>query len=248
VVTAVGGGAWTILRARARRLDAAALEALSPMLILSPHQDDETLGCGGLIATACAQGLAPRVAYLTDGAASHRGSPSWSPRRLAAERRREAKGALGVLGVPPPDIHFLDWPDSGPIPPGTPAHAAAVEALKAWLRPRPPRSVWSTWRGEPHCDHEAAADLADVLAARLSGPVRRLDFIVWGWTRPELTAEAKDVWALGCQGAIPLRRRALACHRTQTTGLISDAQEAFRIPPEIAALASRPAELYLEGR
>jgi LmbE family N-acetylglucosaminyl deacetylase len=248
VVTAVGGRAWIALRARARRLDAAELQALSPMLILSPHQDDETLGCGGLIATACAQGLAPRVAYLTDGAASHRDSPSWPATRLAAERRREAQQALAVLGVPPRDIHFLGWPDGGPIQPGTPAHEAAVEDLKAWARDRPPRSIWSTWRGEPHCDHEAAADLADALAARLPGPARRLDFIVWGWTRPELTTEAKDVWALDCRSAIPLRRRALACHRTQTTGLIADAQQAFRIPPEIAALASRPAELYLEGR
>ena len=248
MVTPVGGRAWTALRTRARRLDSAALEALSPMLILSPHQDDETLGCGGLIAMACALGLAPRVAYLTDGAASHRGSPSWPAHRLAAARRREARRALRVLGVRSRDIRFLGWPDGRPATPGTPAHEAAADDLKAWVRSRPPRSVLSTWRGEPHCDHEAAADLADVLAARLAGPVRRLDFIVWGWTRPELAAEPKGVWALDCRSVIALRRRALACHRTQTTGLISDAQEAFRIPPEIAALAARPAELYLEGR
>lgn len=248
MVTPVGGRAWTVLRARARRLDAAALEMLSPMLIVSPHQDDETLGCGGLIAAACALGLRPRVAYLTDGAASHRGSPTWPARRLAAARRREARQALRLLGVKPGDVRFLDWPDSGPPSLGGPAHEAAADALKLWLRRRPPRSIWSTWRGEPHCDHEAAADLADTLASRLAGPVRRLDFIVWGWTRPELMAEPKGVWALDCGGAVPLRRRALACHRTQTTALISDAREAFRIPPQIAALAARPVEIYLEAR
>lgn len=248
MVSFVGEGAWTALRARSRRLDKAALEALSPILILSPHQDDETLGCGGLITTACALGLTPRVAYLTDGSASHRGSPTWSPRRIASVRRAEARRALGVLGVPPRDIRFLDWPDSFPARPGTAAHEAAAAAIARWGRPRQPRSIWSSWRGEPHCDHEAAADLADAVAARSPGPVRRLDFLVWGWTRRELAAETKAVWALDCRGTIARRRRALACHRTQTTALIGDADEAFRIPPQIAALVGRPVELYLEGR
>jgi LmbE family N-acetylglucosaminyl deacetylase len=248
VVSFVGENAWTVLRTRGRRLDAAALEALSPILILSPHQDDETLGCGGLIATTCALGLAPRVAYLTDGSASHLGSPTWPAQRIASVRRAEARRALGVLGVPPRDIRFLGWPDSVPARPGTATHDAAAAALARWVRPRPPRSIWSSWRREPHCDHEAAADLADTVAARTPGSVRRLDFLVWGWTRPDLAAETKTVWALDCPGTIARRRRALACHRTQTTALIGDADEAFRIPPEIAALVSRPAEIYLEDR
>ncbi|HEX2943304.1 MAG TPA: PIG-L family deacetylase, partial [Rhodopila sp.] len=40
-------------------------------LILAPHPDDESLGCGGLIATAVAAGRAPLVVILTDGAGSH---------------------------------------------------------------------------------------------------------------------------------------------------------------------------------
>lgn len=39
------------------------------MLVLAPHPDDETLGCGGLLARAADQGLRPRVAFLTNGAA-----------------------------------------------------------------------------------------------------------------------------------------------------------------------------------
>ena len=40
-------------------------------LILAPHPDDESLGCGGLIAACVAAGRSPLVVILTDGAGSH---------------------------------------------------------------------------------------------------------------------------------------------------------------------------------
>jgi hypothetical protein len=46
---------------------------------------------------------------------------------------------------------------------------------------------------------------------------------------------------------LALRRRlALACHRTQTSDLIADAEEAFLIPPDLAALTDRNAEIFIE--
>jgi LmbE family N-acetylglucosaminyl deacetylase len=248
VVTAVGQQAFARLRRRARRLDGATLRALSPMLILSPHQDDETLGCGGLIATACAMGLTPRVAYLTDGAASHPGSPSWPPARLAAARRGEALRALLDLGVPAADVAFLGWPDAAPWPSGSRPRQSTLLKLEAWNRARPARSVWATWRGEPHCDHEATAFLADDLAARLPGPARRFDYLVWGWGGEEVASGDNLAWSLDCPGTIPARRRALSRHRTQMSGLIGDAAEAFRLPQALAALTLRRSEVYLEAR
>src|SRR5262245_24685447 len=46
----------------------------SPVLVLAPHPDDESLGCGGLIAACQAQGHPVHVLVLTDGAGSHRRS------------------------------------------------------------------------------------------------------------------------------------------------------------------------------
>jgi LmbE family N-acetylglucosaminyl deacetylase len=218
------------------------------MLIISPHADDETLGCGGLIATACDLGLRPRVAYLTDGAGSHSGSIAWPPTRLAAQRRREALNALAVLGVRATDTLFLDWPDGRPYRADQTAYDRTLRDLMAWARSLNPSSIWAPLAEEPHCDHQAAWDLANVVRDGLRAPCALMEYIVWGWKDADLAArhEADRVFALDCVAYIDRRRQALAQHTTQLGALIGDARSAFALPPELAALTDRPIEIYLE--
>jgi LmbE family N-acetylglucosaminyl deacetylase len=249
MVTPVGEAAWAALATAAERMDAAALRRLAPMLIIAPHQDDETLGCGGLIASASALGLRPRVAYLTDGAASHTGSPTWPASRIAATRRREAIEALDILGVSPPDIRFLDWPDAAPRAPGSVPYESTVAEMLAWMGEFAPRGLWSPWGGEAHCDHRAAAQLARDLATRWAGarPIAEMSYLVWGWAEAGLieAARLQRPWALPCRQTVPLRRRALARHRTQLTDIIDDADRGFTIPAGLAAVTDRTFEIYL---
>jgi LmbE family N-acetylglucosaminyl deacetylase len=248
MVTCVGADAWTRLNADAEALTGEALQALSPMVILAPHPDDETLGCGGLLATAAAEGLQPRVVYLTDGSASHRKSALWPSSRLAETRRGEALAALSVLGVEAGRTLFLNWPDSAPHRPGEDAYESTFCQLSTWLDGFDAKSLWAPRRGEAHCDHAAATDLADDLAAHRPRRLRRLDYMVWGWADDGVAARrlGEKVWRLPCAELALRRRLALACHRTQTSDLIADAEEAFLIPPDLAALTDRPAEIFIE--
>jgi LmbE family N-acetylglucosaminyl deacetylase len=248
MVTAVGAAAWSKLNADADGLTGEELRALSPMVVLAPHPDDETLGCGGLLATAAAQGLEPRVVYLTDGSASHRQSALWPPSRLAQARRAEALAALSVLGVQAARTLFLDWPDAAPHCRDEGEYGATLDRLSAWLDAFGPKSLWAPRAGETHCDHAAATDLADDLATRRPVGLRRLDYMVWGWADDAVAARRRGerVWRLPCADLALRRRRALACHRTQTTDLIADSQEAFLIPPDLAALTDRSAEIFIE--
>lgn len=251
MVTAIGEPAWAALVNQAFNLDAKVLDALSPLLILAPHPDDETLGCGGLIAKACRLGLKPRVAYLTDGEGSHKGSPTWPPVRLAQARRQEAIAALAVLGVPQEDILFLGWPDASPPERGQQAYAIALDRLRAWTERFRPWSVWAPWRAEQHCDHVAANGLAsDFVAATPQRALVKMEYLVWAWADPDLAHRhgAKGVWGLMCGDEIQRRRQALACHQTQMSPLIDDAAQAFLIPPDLAALTDRPVEIFLECR
>ena len=74
------------------------------LVVVSAHPDDETLGCGGLIARATARGETVHTLFVTDGGASHLNSRAWPRARLGARREAEAEEALRRLGAgaPPP--------------------------------------------------------------------------------------------------------------------------------------------------
>lgn len=78
------------------------------VLVVAPHPDDETFGCGGTIARLAQGGALVEVAIVSDGAAleDHR-----RPGRgdVVAARRREAEAAGRHLGVT--RFHFLGHPD-----------------------------------------------------------------------------------------------------------------------------------------
>ena len=245
MVAALGEAVFRDLLARCRPIEAAELRALSPMLILSPHPDDETLGCGGLLATASDLGLRPRVVYLTDGDASHRGSSYWTRERLGRLRRQEAIAALADLGVPPDDILFLGWRDAAPFPPGSIERDNTVLGLQRWTAFQPPASLWSPWSREGHCDHLAATEVAASLREALDPRPTAFSFVVWGWLLAEL-AQAESPRSLECAATVEVRTRALARHQSQTTDLISDATEAFTLSREVKAITQRTSEIYLE--
>ena len=69
-------------------------------LVLAPHPDDETLGCGGFVIEACKRGRPPLIVAVTDGAGSHAGSTAYPPARLKALRAAELRSAAQILGVP----------------------------------------------------------------------------------------------------------------------------------------------------
>ncbi|MFD0389233.1 PIG-L deacetylase family protein [Tistrella bauzanensis] len=68
-----------------------------PVLVLTPHPDDESLGCGAAIAAASRRGVAVTVAVVTDGRGSHPDAPGFPPERLVALRLRELRKAVATL-------------------------------------------------------------------------------------------------------------------------------------------------------
>jgi len=79
------------------------------LVVVAPHPDDETLGCGGLLAGASRADRLRHVVFLTDGERSHPGTGE----DLAAIRRTEAMVATAYLGLAPSQLSFLGLPDSG---------------------------------------------------------------------------------------------------------------------------------------
>jgi LmbE family N-acetylglucosaminyl deacetylase len=127
-------------------------------LVLAPHQDDEVLGCGGLLAQLGRQGTSLRVLFLTDGSGGPEGVAD--PERYRARRREEAVAACAVLGIGAEGVEFLDLVD-GALAAGRQTLADAVRArLLAWR----PDLLLVPSPLEVTADHQAAfAAVHDVL-------------------------------------------------------------------------------------
>ena len=216
--------------------------------VLAPHPDDESLGCGGLLATLAAAGVPARVVVVTDGTQSHPGSPSYPAGRLRDLREAEATEAVAALGLDPGAVTFLRHPDCGLPAPGTDAFDRAADRLAGALGRA--ETVLVPWRRDPHGDHVATWELAATAAARLDDPPRWIEYPVWAWTRADTEAAPQDgeatAWRLDIGGVLPAKRRAVAAHRSQLTALIDDDPDGFRLAPEMLAHFDHPWELFLE--
>jgi LmbE family N-acetylglucosaminyl deacetylase len=256
----IPAGEWL----RAAERDLPLITDLDPLLgptgsplVLAPHPDDESLGCGGLLAACAASGRPARVVVVSDGAGSHPRSRAYPPARLAVLRQEEARAAVVELGLDPArDIAFLGLPDTA-VPAAGPEFDATVAALLRLANPAP-AAVFVTWQHDPHCDHAASFAMAAAVVRALPAGTRLYAYPVWGLAfahpipgfplPPEpLLPEAPRGFRLDVARHLPAKRRAVAAHASQVSALVGDDPEGFRLPPEALTFAFRPFELFLEA-
>lgn len=215
------------------------------ILILAPHADDESLGCGGLIAHALSAGSEVFVIILTDGAKSHPNSKSYPASRLIALREDEAAAAVAVLGIKPDHLVFFRYPD-GSAPLRGRSLRQAVIRLADFVDRNEISMIASTWPHDPHTDHVSAHRIA-AGAARMS-KVQHLSYLVWGWTL------AVSTWLpvqpirgvrLDVTQYLDVKRRAVACHKSQYSNIIEDDPSGFTIPAHLFEISERSYEVYL---
>ncbi|KQP23502.1 PIG-L deacetylase family protein [Pseudorhodoferax sp. Leaf267] len=206
-------------------------------VVIAPHPDDEVLAVGGVMAQLAGLGRSLAVVAVTDGEASHPGSPAWPPARLAQQRIRETGAALQALGADPLMMR-LGLPDGGVT-----AHAALLTDLLQHLL-MPGDVVFTTWRFDGHPDHEATA-LATRAAAQAVG-ARVFEVPVWGWHWAPV-GDARMPWSNACM--VPLTpdsvRRKNAALQAFATQLEPDAScaAAAVLRPSTVQRAQRPFEV-----
>ncbi|WP_375409428.1 PIG-L deacetylase family protein [uncultured Methylobacterium sp.] len=234
--------------AAAARLPIGDLDAIvgtGGLVVVAPHADDESLGCGGLIAEAAAQGRDVRVVIVSDGCGSHTHSKAYPPDRLRALRESEAGDAVAILGLRREALSFLRLPDAG-VPSTGPGAQAAAAAIAALARECGAGAVCVTWGHDPHCDHTAAAAIA-ALAHRDLPDVRLYAYPVWGWTLPvdQEVGEAPTGFRLDVSAHVEAKRRAILAHRSQTSDLIADDPTGFRLAPEMIGHFTGRYEIFI---
>jgi len=195
------------------------LTSADRVLVLAPHPDDESIGCGGLLLAARDAGAARRVIVLTDG-----DNNPWPQRwiekrwriddtaraRWGARRRAEAQAALDVLGIPAGERAFLGLPDTGLTALLMQGEETFVAPLRRQIADFKPTHLALPALADRHPDHSAAH-----VAARFA--------VGQGDLRPSLLAyrvhgedHSRDSRVVELSaGHSDLKRRAIASHRTQ---------------------------------
>lgn len=215
------------------------------LLIVAPHPDDESLGCGALIAAAASEKRAVRVVIVSDGAGSHPNSRTYPAERLRALREDEARAAAAALGLGPQALRFLALPDRA-VPSSGPLAEAAALAIAQEAQRAGAQALFVTWRHDPHCDHRSSYALARA-AQRQSGHMRLFEYSIWGRVFP-LDGELAEPRGRRFAGEAQRRAKqmAIACHRSQVSDLINDDPTGFRLSAELIEEALQRDEVFLE--
>jgi len=170
------------------------------VIVIAPHPDDETIGCGGALCRHHQRGDRATVVCLTSGELGLKHLP---PEKAWAVREKEANAAAKILGVS--HVHFLrqpDWMLGNHI-------KAAARVLRPVLLAAKSQLIYVPHEEEWHPDHQAAL------------PVLRFALRGWRGTLPEL--RAYEVWTPmsthdhveDITGMMPRKLKALRAHRSQ---------------------------------
>ncbi len=167
------------------------------VLILSPHPDDDVIGCGGTLQLYKSRGAEVTSVYLTDG---RKGGRRITGDELVAVRREEARRAAGILGID--RLVFLDNRD-GELEPSFKT-VSEVSDILGEIRPE---AVFLPFFTDNHADHIAASRIF-LLASRWAPAVMCYSYGIWT-PLPSFNLLV-DITALSA-----LKDKALSEHRSQ---------------------------------
>jgi LmbE family N-acetylglucosaminyl deacetylase len=219
------------------------------VVIVAPHPDDETLGCGGAISLLTGKGYQVKVLVVSDGSGSHPNSQKYPAPALQAIRSQETIAALEILGVTPPDITFLQLKD-GAVPTVTsPSFLTAKALCRNYLQATLPDTIFLPWRHDPHADHRASWQLIQAAILSLGIAPQVIEYPIWDWDcQQQQVAELSRIegWRLDISAVLSQKTQAIAAYRSQLGQLIDDDPEGFYLSPEMLTNFTRPWEVYFE--
>ncbi len=232
--------AWRRVITLAARDDTAASAGRS-CLVIAPHPDDETIGCGATIAAKRAAGTAVNVVIVADGRHAQSASRLIDAAQLAEIRSEEAVDACVALGVPVDNVVQLGLEDTR-----VEHHVAdLVDELAGRLEDIRPEEVLVVSGHDHHPDHRAVNRATHAALARWGTPARVAEFPVWSWIdgpwldqrarsplgravhllgAPLATMAGGRPTAVSTAGFLPAKRAALAAHASQTTPYTDEAE------------------------
>jgi N-acetylglucosamine malate deacetylase 1 len=168
------------------------------VLVVSPHPDDESLGCGGTLRSHVVAGDIVRVLFLTSGENGGHGVP---PELTADLREKEATEAAAILGTA--EITFCREKDGS-----LSTTPSLVEHVRRAIEDSPPDVIYLPHDQEMHADHRAAVDVVRYVLERSTHRPEVWMYEVW--TPTQRIDQVVDITAF-----VEVKRRAIRAYRSQ---------------------------------
>lgn len=226
------------------------LKQLGKTLIVAPHQDDESLGCGGTIALLRQINLPVHVLFVSDGSMSHPNSKAYPTEKLIKLRENESVEALKILDVDRDNITFLRLKDSKLPPDGLPGFDEAVNMIREILTKIRPQTVIIPWQRDPHPDHRATWQIMHEVINQIDFPVKKLEYLIWLWERANESdlpdPKVDKIWEVNIEQTLMQKKKAIAAHVSQTTYLINDDPDGFILSTEVLGHFDKKTEIFIE--
>lgn len=227
-----------------------AADSFGNSLIVAPHPDDETLGCGGTAALLLQQGLKVNFVFVSDGTMSHPNSRKFPASQLRELRETEAVEAVTILGASKSETEFLAYPDRAVQGFQSPFFESAVRIFASRLMRIKPDTVFLPWKNDPHPDHRATWQIVSEAVRRLVDRPRLVQYPIWLWEMGEpqdLEQIGKmDVFCVDISKTLKIKQEALGAHKSQVSDLIDDDPEGFRLSAAVLENFAHDREIFFE--
>lgn len=216
-------------------------------LIIAPHPDDESLGCGGTIALLRKFSLEVSILVLSDGTLSHPNSQKYPQEKLRRLREKELIEAAEILDVSEKNIIFLRYPDRAVPNADSPYFSAAAQQCRDYLVQINPQTIFVPWRRDPHPDHQAAFQLIN---RAKNAHHKIIEYPIWLYDLAQSDDAPREsevsAFRLDITPVLEIKQQAIHAHRSQITNLIDDDPACFRLSTDVLANFAVPYEIFLE--
>jgi LmbE family N-acetylglucosaminyl deacetylase len=208
-----------------RAEDMTSQTATRSCLVLAPHPDDETLGCGVTIMRKVAAGTPVKVVVAADGRYAYPTS-KLSIGALIEMREEEARRACAILGLSRENVAFLRFEDCRLADYRRPLRDCLFDIFDATQ----PEEIFVSSIIDSHPDHRVLAELGRELAnARRGRSLVLYEYPIWFWDpRIWRASELLDLRPRIVRiGEFRMRKReAIAAYRSQVTNFAVETRSA----------------------
>jgi LmbE family N-acetylglucosaminyl deacetylase len=192
------------------------------VMVFSPHQDDETLGCGGMIAQKRAQAIPVTVVFLTDGQGGIGSEPDKN--KVIQIRKQESLKALDILGVNAANIYFLDKVDGRLQDLDEQEKQQTVNKIAELINLYKPGEIYVPHYKDCHRDHEVSFQLVKVAIAQTKITTELLQYPIWLFWRSPLfillkLSDISPAYRLSIASIKEKKQQAIAAYSSQIKNL-----------------------------